>query len=405
MTRPNNISTQPVTLRTNSENQVIVYAKQRDNNLRELLVDVRDFFGRIPSDISVRLNATLQDDSHIYLDGVIKDDYTVSIMLTNILLAEEGDVQCDVSFFDASGDLLLTTETFVIKVAASNYDPAATDAREGTPMPVVYVRYDVAQDLTDEQKETARNNIGAVDEGDVEEIIEPLIVGYNGEITLSGDETLVLEIKSGRLYHEGILYTGDIVLSDDGDNAVTLNVNKGFTYSEGALYTDTVKLSGDDSTLFISFENGLVKNIATDSPNLDGTVHYDSEQELTNKEKEVARNNIGINLNAIAKGCMLLLSFDDAVYEGKTIRAVVSDFRISNKPFILPQFYYIQEEAPLYDWDFEEIGVAMPGMYVISGGISRPIFTVNLKSGGAIRATISYATQSTGDRIVFLTEV
>lgn len=190
---------------------------------------------------------------------------------------------------------------------------------------------------------------------------------FTGEITLSGDEELVLQIQNGRLYHEGELYTGDITFSDayiigdvNGDNIVnqedseyllehtlfpddyplypddsacdfnkdgvvndldveilsdylsthiseysigetstrpiiTLNVQEGFTYFEGNLYTDTVELSGDDSTLYIIYENGLVKNITTTNPNLDGTVHYDSEQELTNEEKEVARKNIGVD--------------------------------------------------------------------------------------------------------------
>lgn len=186
---------------------------------------------------------------------------------------------------------------------------------------------------------------------------------FTGEITLSGDEELVLQIQNGRLYHEGELYTGDITFSDtyilgdaNGDGVVnqedakdisdyavsgkpdvdiiasdvnldgavnardsyqisrylngqshvpgigetftrpiiTLNVNNGITYFEGELYTDTITLSGD-ATLYIVYEKGLVKNITTTNPNLDGTVHYDSEQELTEGQKEVARKNIGVD--------------------------------------------------------------------------------------------------------------
>lgn len=192
---------------------------------------------------------------------------------------------------------------------------------------------------------------------------------FTGEITLSGDEELVLQIKNGRLYHEGELYTGDITFSDEyivgdvnGDGIInqtdidtlrelfaeynhdtdtpafnidedaadankdgivdgkdvirlrkyvsgnpisptgetftrpiiTLNVNEGFTYFEGSLYTDTVELSGD-ATLYIVYEKGLVKNITTINPNLDGTVRYDSEQELTDSQKSMARKNIGVD--------------------------------------------------------------------------------------------------------------
>ena len=192
---------------------------------------------------------------------------------------------------------------------------------------------------------------------------------FTGEITLSGDEELVLQIQNGRMYHEGELYTGDITFSDDyivgdvnGDRVInqtdidtlyewfaeydpdtdtpafdidedaadankdgtvdgkdvtrirkyingnpisptgetltrpiiTLNVNNGITYFEGELYTDTVTLSGD-ATLYIVYEKGLVKNITTTNPNLDGTVRYDSEQELTDEQKEVARKNIGVD--------------------------------------------------------------------------------------------------------------
>ena len=299
------------------------------------------------------------------------------------------------------------------------------------------INTETANTTVDNQNNTIKVDVNTDNIATVDYVNEHIDM-FTGEITLSGDEELVLQIQNGRLYHEGELYTGDITFSDEyivgdvnGDRVInqtdidtldewlaeydhdtdapafdidedaadankdgivdgkdvtrirkyingnpisptgetftrpiiTLNVNNGITYFEDELYTDTITLAGD-ATLYIVYEKGLVKNITTTNPNLDGTVHYDSEQELTNEEKEVARSNIGLDIDSIARRSILLLSFGDVTYEGKTVKSIISDFRVSNnRPRKNSQFYYINEEVPVYTYDFEVVGIAVPGIF------------------------------------------
>ena len=113
----------------NSPSQV--YAKKSDANSRYLVVRIVDANGNIDVQGNAQLNATKPDGTHVYVGGDTNDDGTVTILLKSSVLALDGKVSCDITVFDKEDNetVVLTTSTFFILVADSNYK---ADALEST---------------------------------------------------------------------------------------------------------------------------------------------------------------------------------------------------------------------------------------------------------------------------------
>ena len=113
----------------NSPSQV--YAKKSDANSRYLVVRIVDANGNIDVQGNAQLNATKPDGTHVYVGGDTNDDGTVTILLKSSVLALDGKVSCDITVFDKEDNetVILTTSTFFILVADSNYK---ADALEST---------------------------------------------------------------------------------------------------------------------------------------------------------------------------------------------------------------------------------------------------------------------------------
>ena len=108
-----------------------VYAKKSDANSRYLVVRIVDANGSIDVQGNAQLNATKPDGTHVYVGGDTNDDGTVTILLKSSVLALDGKVSCDITVFDKEDNetVILTTSTFFILVADSNYK---ADALEST---------------------------------------------------------------------------------------------------------------------------------------------------------------------------------------------------------------------------------------------------------------------------------
>lgn len=107
-----------------------ISAKQLDVNSRFLRVTLVGENGVLrPMGLS-QLNVKRPDDQEIFIPGTINDDGTISFALKSDVLALPGTVACDVSVFEADGDVLasLTSSTFHIIVAESMF---SEDAWEG----------------------------------------------------------------------------------------------------------------------------------------------------------------------------------------------------------------------------------------------------------------------------------
>ena len=109
-----------------------VYAKQYDTNSRYLVVRIVDSNGDIAVKGTSLLNATKPDGKHSYIEGTANADGTVTFGFTKNLLAAEGKISCDISFFDSTGEsqAMLTTSTFYILVDESNYNADAIKSED-----------------------------------------------------------------------------------------------------------------------------------------------------------------------------------------------------------------------------------------------------------------------------------
>lgn len=115
-----------------------IYAKQKDLKSRYIIATIKDSNNVIDIHGAVRLNATRPDGSHVYISGVVNEDNTVTIELSQNLLAMDGKVSCDLSILGAGDDnqSLLTTSTFFILVDESNYDSDAIEGEDELPAQV-----------------------------------------------------------------------------------------------------------------------------------------------------------------------------------------------------------------------------------------------------------------------------
>ena len=114
-------------------NPAYVYAKQYDANSRFLVVSIMSSSGKvIPSGVA-QLNATKADGTSSFINGIIDDNGDVVIGLTSQVLAEPGNVTCDITVFsDRNGEKsTVTTSSFFIVVLESQYnDDAIQSATE-----------------------------------------------------------------------------------------------------------------------------------------------------------------------------------------------------------------------------------------------------------------------------------
>lgn len=115
---------------TRENGGISVNAKQNDVSSRfikaRITSDRRAV--RLPSDGEVLINALREDGGSGGFVGEINDDGTVTVPITQWMLAVSGTVKCDISVFD--GWEKLTTMPFFIYVEESLYDGEAMDNEE-----------------------------------------------------------------------------------------------------------------------------------------------------------------------------------------------------------------------------------------------------------------------------------
>lgn len=108
-----------------------VYAKQFDAKSRFLVVKIMTAGGQITSWGTARLNAVRPDGTALYINGDRNEDGTITIEITQDLLAVVGETSCDITLYEPDNDNseVLTTSTFRFIVDKSNY---SADAIEST---------------------------------------------------------------------------------------------------------------------------------------------------------------------------------------------------------------------------------------------------------------------------------
>lgn len=113
-----NTITENIVLDVNRSNLTThIYAKQEDNVSREILITLTEDGRRLSPETgsSAILRATKPDGTRILNNATINTDGTVSVTLTDQILAAEGTVKADIYITTSGGDVL-SSGTFCIEV-------------------------------------------------------------------------------------------------------------------------------------------------------------------------------------------------------------------------------------------------------------------------------------------------
>ena len=115
-----------------------IYAKQSDINSRFIDVTLVNSQGVIPIEGTPRLNGTRPDGRKVYVGGRVNEDNSIRFSIVKSFLAHAGSVLCDVTILSSidgeDGDVeeaILTSSTFNIIVAESQYDEDSEEGEEG----------------------------------------------------------------------------------------------------------------------------------------------------------------------------------------------------------------------------------------------------------------------------------
>ena len=150
-----------------------IVAKQNDSNSRFLKITLLDEGEKInvSKGRTVAINAERKDGNSDSFFGEVNADGTVTVPLHSWMLELDGAVTCDVSVIDQENDRKLTSTNFVLMVekAANSDEDISDDPQTSILISLIEevenisaVKYNEAQNLTNEEKAQARENIGAV---------------------------------------------------------------------------------------------------------------------------------------------------------------------------------------------------------------------------------------------------
>ena len=162
-----------------------LFAKQYDSNSRYIIVKMMGSEGQYIVTSRCQLNATKPDGTHIYADGEINQDGTVTFEISSNMLSAVGNVSCDVSIFDVDDDsrVLLTSSTFYIVVDKSNYDEDAIESSDEFPA-LLNAITNRANGIQYEDNELQLTSDGIpigdpVEVGEASIVIPPQVTGYD----------------------------------------------------------------------------------------------------------------------------------------------------------------------------------------------------------------------------------
>lgn len=115
-----------------------IYAKQSDINSRFIDVTLVNSQGVIPIEGTPRLNGTRPDGRKVHVGGRVNEDNSIRFSIVKSFLAHAGSVLCDVTILSSiegeDGDVeetILTSSTFNLIVAESQYDEDSEEGEEG----------------------------------------------------------------------------------------------------------------------------------------------------------------------------------------------------------------------------------------------------------------------------------
>lgn len=152
---------------------VIIDAKQADDNSRFINVQLTENHApiQVPAGATVRLRTLKPDGTSALTTGTRNTDGTVTVELTEQVLAVEGTVKADISILQ--GNEILSSANFRIKVQAVPLGAEIVSSNEFTALTEMTERAEqaieelesvvktVPQTLTAQEKEQAMENIGA----------------------------------------------------------------------------------------------------------------------------------------------------------------------------------------------------------------------------------------------------
>lgn len=150
-----------------------IVAKQYDKTSRFLKVHITNMGEEISvdRDAAVLINARRSDDVAQSFSGAVNDDGTVTVPLTQWMLALDGTVKCDISIIVGTENMLTTT-LFELEVeeAAADEESVEEDENYGILINLIAQVEETAETLT-ENYETSATNLKNTYEASMEQAL------------------------------------------------------------------------------------------------------------------------------------------------------------------------------------------------------------------------------------------